>query len=99
MPNVNGQLSRALRGRHKRGLYLATNRGSEVYGFDETFEPVLLWMRTASPDEERALTETAEAVRDELMSRGSELDVRVIDDLLFELLARRLREQQPADLE
>src|SRR5262245_15205970 len=44
MPNVDGQLSRAIRGRHKRRLYLATNRGAEVYGFDEAFEPVLLWM-------------------------------------------------------
>lgn len=79
--NIDGQFSRAIRGRHKRNLYLATNRGSEVYRFDETFDPVLLWKRTVTTDEERALTEIADAVRDDLSSRTG-LDVRVVYDRL-----------------
>ncbi|HWR34570.1 MAG TPA: glycoside hydrolase family 65 protein [Clostridia bacterium] len=79
--NIDCQLSRAIRGRHKRNLYLATNRGSEVYGFDERFEPTLLWQRTASPEEERKLTRVADAVRDHVVSRTG-LDVRVIYDRL-----------------
>jgi kojibiose phosphorylase len=79
--NVDGQLSRAIRGRYKRNLYLATNRGSEVYGFDETFDPVLVQGRTATTDEERALTEIADAVRDDLVARTG-LDVRVVYDRL-----------------
>jgi hypothetical protein len=80
--NVDGQLSGAIRGRHKRGLYLTTNRGSEVYGFDETYEPVRLWTRTATPDEERTLTEIADAVRDRLGARAPGLEVHVVYDRL-----------------
>jgi trehalose/maltose hydrolase-like predicted phosphorylase len=80
--NVDRQFSSAIEGRHKRNLFLATNRGSEVYGFDEhTGAPVLTWTRTATPEEERALTETADAVRDEVVSRTG-LDVRVVYDRL-----------------
>jgi trehalose/maltose hydrolase-like predicted phosphorylase len=81
LANVDGQLSRAIRGRHKRNLYLATNRGSEVYGFDDAFLPVPIHRVTASRDQERALTEIADAVRDELVSRTG-LEVRVVYDRL-----------------
>jgi kojibiose phosphorylase len=80
--NVHGQLSRQMRGRHKRNLYLATNRGSEVYGFDEAGEPALLSKRSATPDEDRALTAIADAVRDEIKVRAPALDVRVVYDRL-----------------
>ena len=79
--NIDDQFSRTIRGRYKHNLYLATNRGSEVFGFDEKFEPVLLWKRTATADEERALTEIADAVRDDLVSRTG-LEIRVIYDRL-----------------
>ena len=80
--NVDGQLSRAMTGRHKRNLYLATNRGSEVYGFDERPEPTILWKRCATPNEEQALTAIADAVRDEIKSRAPKLEIRVIYDRL-----------------
>jgi kojibiose phosphorylase len=80
--NVHGQLSRQMRGRDKRNLYLATNRGSEVYGFDEAGQLVLLSKRSATPDEDRALTAIADAVRDEITSRAPMLDVRVVYDRL-----------------
>jgi len=79
--NIDGQLSHAIKGRHKENLYLATNRGSEVYGFDEKRELKLLWKRTATAQEERVLTEIADAVRDHVVSRTG-LDVRVIYDRL-----------------
>jgi len=79
--NLDGQLARAIRGRHKRNLYLATNRGSEVYGFDDESAPELRWKRTATPDEDRALTASADAVAAELRARSG-LQVRVIHDRL-----------------
>jgi kojibiose phosphorylase len=77
--NVDGQLSRAIRGPHKRNLYVATNRGSEVYGFDEASEPVRVFHRAATEAEDRALTAAANALRDELASRAG-LDVHVVYD-------------------
>jgi kojibiose phosphorylase len=81
LQNIDRQLASAIRGRHKRNLYLATNRGSEVYGFDETFAATLLCRRTATEQEDRALTAIAEAVRDHVVSRTG-LDVRVVYDRL-----------------
>lgn len=79
--NIDGQLSSAIRGWHKRNLYIATNRGSEVYGFDRSFEPTLLWRRAATEAENQALTAIAEAVRDDLASRTG-LEVRIVYDRL-----------------
>ncbi|MBI2893723.1 MAG: glycoside hydrolase family 65 [Deltaproteobacteria bacterium] len=65
----------------KRGLYVATNRGSEVYGFDRASRPVLLFRRHASPDEERLLTEIADEVRRTLVSR-TRLEIELVLDRL-----------------
>lgn len=79
--DVDGRLSSAIRGSHKRNLYLATNRGSEVYGFDEACAPTLLARRTATEEEDRALTAIADAVRDCVVSRTG-LEVHVVYDRL-----------------
>jgi trehalose/maltose hydrolase-like predicted phosphorylase len=79
--NVDGQFAKAIRGSHKQNLYLATNRGSEVYGFDGASEPILLWKRVASVEEDRLLTEIADELRDRIAS-GTGLDVRVVYDRL-----------------
>ena len=79
--NLETQLGSAALGRSKRSLYLATNRGSEVYGFDEAVQPVLLWKRTATAEEERTMTAIADELRDRLVARSG-LTVRVIHDRL-----------------
>ena len=76
-PNIDRQLSAAVQGPHKRRLYISTNRGSEVYGFDEQARPVLLCRPTATTRENRLLTEIADAVRDTIVARTG-LDIRVI---------------------
>jgi hydroxymethylpyrimidine pyrophosphatase-like HAD family hydrolase len=68
--NINRQFSRFVRGPHKRSLYVLTNRGSEVYGFDDQSEPVLLFRREASERENEMLTRVAEGVRDYVRERG-----------------------------
>jgi len=76
-PNIDRQLSAAIHGPHKRNLFIATNRGSEVYSFDAESRPVLVWQRVATAEENRLLTEVADTVRDALVA-ATGLDVQVI---------------------
>jgi len=68
--NIDRQFSSLIRGTHKRHLYVLTNRGSEVYGFDEKSDPVLIHGRNASDVENLLLTKVAQAVRDYSRYRG-----------------------------
>lgn len=79
--NIDRQFSEAIRGPHKRNLYVCTNRGSEVYGFDAQSQPVLIWARVATPEEDLLLTEIANAVRDAVVAKTG-LDIRVVYDRL-----------------
>ncbi|MHB9092379.1 MAG: glycosyl hydrolase family 65 protein, partial [Chloroflexota bacterium] len=79
--NVDRQLSNQIHGPKKRHLYICTNRGSEVYGFTDDSRPILLWHRAATPEEDRKLTDIADAVRDDIHTRTG-LDVAVIYDRL-----------------
>jgi hypothetical protein len=76
LSNIDLWLSAMMRGAYLRNLFISTNRGSEVYGFDTLSRPVLLWQRTASCDEDRLLTEIIDAVRDAVVARTG-LVVRV----------------------
>jgi len=62
--NIDKQFSSLISGPHKRNLYVLTNRGSEVYGFDENSKPVLIYRRNASATEDLLLTKIAQALRD-----------------------------------
>jgi hypothetical protein len=79
--NINRQFCRLVHGPHKRNLYVLTNRGSEVFGFDENSEPVLLYRRQATERENELLTKVAEGVRDYVRQRGGP-EVAVIYDRL-----------------
>lgn len=79
--NVDRQLSAPLVGPEKELLFVCTNRGSEVFGFDQQSRPILLWKRTATAEENRLLTEVAERVRQVLKERFG-FDVRVITNRL-----------------
>jgi hydroxymethylpyrimidine pyrophosphatase-like HAD family hydrolase len=68
--NVDRQFSSLITGRHKRNLYVLTNRGSEVYGFDENSHPALIQRREASDKENLLLTKVAHAARDYVRYRG-----------------------------
>ncbi len=79
--NIDRQLSAAIRGDHKRFLFACTNRGSEVFGFDEHSRPIPLRHRIATPEEDRLLNEVAEAVRDHVQQRTG-LEVGIVYDRL-----------------
>ncbi|MBX6773277.1 MAG: hypothetical protein IRY83_16255, partial [Chloroflexi bacterium] len=79
--NIDHQLSAAIAGPHKQRLYLCTNRGSEVYGFDAHSHLILLWRRIATPTENRLLTAAANAVQQAIQARTG-LSIRVISNRL-----------------
>jgi kojibiose phosphorylase len=79
--NIDRQLSAAIQGPQKRNLYILTNRGSEVYGFDASAQPMLLYRRVATPEEGRRLTEVADIVRDTVVAKTG-LPIEVIYDRL-----------------
>ncbi|HEX7119366.1 MAG TPA: glycosyl hydrolase family 65 protein [Longimicrobiales bacterium] len=79
--HVDRQLSAAIRGAHKRRLFVLTNRGSEVWGFDQASRPVVLRRRVATPEEERRLTAAADALRAAIVAETG-IDIRVIYDRL-----------------
>src|SRR5262249_22134262 len=74
--NVDRQFSSLITGPHKRNLYVLTNRGSEVYGFDEDAKPLLIYRRQASIAEDLLLTKIAQAVKDYVRYRvGPKIDI------------------------
>jgi kojibiose phosphorylase len=75
--NIDHQLSTAIPAPSKRNLFISTNRGSEVFGFDVQGQPLVLWRRVATPAENCLLTKVADAVRDALMARTG-LEIRVV---------------------
>ncbi len=74
--NMDRQLAAAIQGPKKRNLYIVTNRGSEVYGFDAAAQPLLLYRRVATPEEDRLLTEVVDTVQDTVVTQtGLQIDV------------------------
>ena len=67
--NVDGQLSRDRTSYRRPGLYVLANRGSEVYTYDSTGAPQLVFRRAATPVEDSALSATTAAVVGELSNR------------------------------
>jgi hypothetical protein len=79
LANIDLWRSSARPGAHRRDLFISTNRGSEMYGFDARCRPVLLWRRAPSRDEDRLLTEVIDAVRNAVVARTG-LPVRTVYD-------------------
>ncbi len=77
LAEASSQLGPALAGPHLGPLFVAANRGAEVYGFDGRPRPLALWRRVATPEEERRLGDVASALRQCLAERG--LEARVVE--------------------
>jgi trehalose/maltose hydrolase-like predicted phosphorylase/hydroxymethylpyrimidine pyrophosphatase-like HAD family hydrolase len=74
--NIDDQLCKAIHDPAKARLFICANRGSESYGYGPDGSLVLLVRRQATPEEDRLLTEIANAVRDTIVKRtGLEIDV------------------------
>lgn len=79
--NIDRQCTAAIGREGKEFLFVLTNRGSEVYGFDRRGRPRILWRREASPTEDDLLTRAANSVRDTLADRTG-LEIGVVYDRL-----------------
>ncbi len=78
--HVDQALAGSIRGPHVARLLIAANRGSELYGYDPSGEPMLLARRIASPAEDTALDTIADRVADAVRATG--LDVALVRDRL-----------------
>lgn len=79
--NVDGALAGCIRGPHIARLLVSANRGSELYGYDPSGEPVLLQRRVATAAEESALDNIADGLAAEVAG-ATGLDVDVVRDRL-----------------
>ncbi|MDI3340106.1 MAG: glycosyl hydrolase family 65 protein [Sphaerobacter sp.] len=79
--NIDRQFCRFVKPELRQRLLVCTNRGSEVFGFDAAGRLEARWQRTATPEEDRALTRIAEAVRDAIRQRTG-LEVGIVYDRL-----------------
>ena len=79
--NIDKQFSSHITGFCKKNLFICTNRGSEVFGFYENFQPVLLYRLNISDEENRLLDKTAEKTKFDLESNSS-VKINIIYDRL-----------------
>jgi kojibiose phosphorylase len=82
--NIERQFACHVSGPHKRNLYVCTNRGSEVFGYDSRGELYQLFLREATDEENELLDRVAEAVKREV--EGSS---RVSIEIVYDRLNRR----------
>lgn len=82
--NINKQFSSLIVGEHKQNLYILTNRGSEVYGFNKDSSPILLYKREASEQEDKLLTRVADSTKEKIENSSN---VKI--DIVYNRLNRR----------
>ncbi len=69
LQNVLAQLGEGLAIPHRRLLFVAANRGSEVFAFDRRGDPIPVFVRTATPEENAKL----DAAATEIVARLTKL--------------------------
>ena len=79
--NIDRQFSSQITSPHKTGLFICSNRGSEVYGFDEDGNSRLIYRREATPEENTLLDSVAESVKQQVES-GSHASLKIVYDRL-----------------
>lgn len=75
--NINNQSTSLIQGLYKQNLFVCTNRGSEVYGFNKDSEPILIYRREASQKENMLLDKIAESSK-KLIEGASVTDIQII---------------------
>lgn len=64
--NIDRQFSSHINEKYKQYLYVCTNRGSEVYGFDENSKPIALYRLVANDEENKLLDKIVEKTKKEI---------------------------------
>lgn len=81
--NIDRQFSSYIKGIHKQNLYICTNRGSEVYGFNQKSEAILLYQVNISEEENNILNQIAEKTKSDIIaSCKNEIALNIIYDRL-----------------
>jgi kojibiose phosphorylase len=81
LANVAAQLGGGIAAAHGRRLFVCTNRGSEVFGFDRRGRPVLIERREATPEEIERLDRVVDDVKARL-ERLTDLPFVIVRDRL-----------------
>lgn len=68
--NIDKQFSSHITGIHKKNLFICTNRGSEVFGFDENSQPVLLFHQVINEETNKLLDKIAEKTKTDIETKA-----------------------------
>jgi trehalose/maltose hydrolase-like predicted phosphorylase/hydroxymethylpyrimidine pyrophosphatase-like HAD family hydrolase len=82
--NINNQFASLIHGPNMRSLFVCSNRGSEVYGFDGSGRTVTFHRREATPEEKLLLDLVAEAVKNDIEAHSN-----AQIDIIYNRLNRR----------
>lgn len=82
--NIDRQFSSFINGKHKQNLFICTNRGSEVFGFNENSAPVILYKLEATEEEKELMDKVVIRLK-EIMQEISIANVNIV----FNRLNRR----------
>jgi len=82
--NIDRQSTSLIKGTYKKNLYVCTNRGSEVFGFNENSDLMQLYKRNATETENLMLDKISEKVKSEIENIS---DVKI--NIIYNRLNRR----------
>jgi len=79
--NIDKQFSSNIKGSFKKNLFICTNRGSEVFGFDENSQPVILYRLNINEETNKLLDKIAEKTKNDIESKAN-VELNIIYDRL-----------------
>ena len=82
--NIDRQFSSHISGLYKKNLFICTNRGSEVFGFDENSQPVLIFRLNIDNETNKLLDKIAEKTKKNIESK-----TKIRLELIYNRLNRR----------
>lgn len=82
--NIDKQFSSHIIGIHKKNLFICTNRGSEVFGFDKNSQPVVIFRLNINEETNRLLDKIAEKTKKDIEKKA-----KIWLEIIYDRLNRR----------
>ena len=82
--NIDNQFSSHIKGIQKKNLFICTNRGSEVFGFDENSQPVLIFRLNIDEDKNKLFDKIVEKTKKDIETKAN-----VWLEIIYDRLNRR----------
>lgn len=82
--NIDRQFSSHIKGLFKKNLFICTNRGSEVFGFDENSQPVNIFRLNINAETNKLLDKIAEKTKHDI-----EIKANIQLEIIYDRLNRR----------